>query len=146
MSLPEPEEGLVIRYGYLWHSEFLQGREQGAKDRPCAIIVAIRTEPTDRFRVFVLPITHSPPNAADEAIEIPLNVKRRLDLDHERSWIVLTEWNEFYWPSPDLARISSEQNAPICYGVLPPAFGNHVRQSFAGLVRQRRAKRIIRTE
>ena len=26
MTLPKPEPGLVIRYSYLWHDEFLEGR------------------------------------------------------------------------------------------------------------------------
>lgn len=41
MPLPVPVPGLVIRYGYLWHSEHLAGREEG-KDRPCAIVAALR--------------------------------------------------------------------------------------------------------
>ena len=32
----------------------------------------------------------------------PDTVKRRLELDDERSWIVLTEANRFIWPGPDL--------------------------------------------
>ncbi len=41
--------------------------------------------------VRVLPITHTPPANPADAIEIPAAVKNRLRLDHERSWIVLTE-------------------------------------------------------
>ena len=38
MALPKPVPGLVIRYSYLWHREYLEGREDGQKDRPCAIV------------------------------------------------------------------------------------------------------------
>jgi len=42
VPLPAPVPGLVIRYSYLWHSEHLAGREEGEKDRPCAIVAALR--------------------------------------------------------------------------------------------------------
>lgn len=44
MPLPKPIPGLVIRYSYLWCSEYLEGREEGQKDRPCAIVAAIRAD------------------------------------------------------------------------------------------------------
>ena len=34
--------GPPIRYSYLWHSEHLAAREEGEKDRPCAIVAALR--------------------------------------------------------------------------------------------------------
>jgi hypothetical protein len=46
----------------------------------------------------VLLITHSPPDNASLAVEIPAKVKQRLQLDDAGSWIVLSEWNEFIWP------------------------------------------------
>jgi hypothetical protein len=54
-------------------------------------------------RVLVLPVTHSPPAQAALTGEIPAQVKERLRLDAERSWVVLSEWNEFIWPGPDFA-------------------------------------------
>jgi hypothetical protein len=51
MALP----GLVIRYSYLWHAEYLEGREEGKKDRPCAIVAAIRCDESGSTRVLVLP-------------------------------------------------------------------------------------------
>ena len=44
MPLPKPVPGLVVRYSYLWHREYLAGREEGQKDRPCAIVAAIRAD------------------------------------------------------------------------------------------------------
>lgn len=86
MTLPRPEPGLVIRYSYLWLSEHREGREEGIKDRPCAVVLALVNADGDT-RVTVLPITHSPPADASIAIEVPPDTKKRLGLDTDRSWI-----------------------------------------------------------
>lgn len=80
MPLPVPEPGLVIRYAYLWHADYEQGREDGDKDRPCAIVFTTLGH-ADETVVTVLPVTHTPPRHADDAVELPINVKRRLGLD-----------------------------------------------------------------
>jgi hypothetical protein len=102
VALPKPEPGLVIRYSYLWHSEYRKGREEGVKDRPCAIVASMVSLEDGTTRVLVLPITHTPPENASLAVEIPTSVKTRLKLDTEQSWVVVSEWNEFVWPGPDL--------------------------------------------
>ena len=84
MAFPKPFPGLIIRYSYLWHSEFKTGQEEGSKDRPCAIIASIRDE-NEEMRVLVLPVTHTPPARPELAVEIPAKVKARLQLDSERS-------------------------------------------------------------
>ncbi|GCA49862.1 hypothetical protein KGO5_02308 [Sinorhizobium sp. KGO-5] len=68
--------------------------------------------------VRVLPITHTPPGKPDEAIEIPPTTKRRLGLDDEPSWIVLSESNRFAWPGPDIRPVDSDSGY---FGPLPPA-------------------------
>ena len=96
MPLPAPVPGLVIRYSYLWHSEHLAGREEGEKDRPCAIVAALRpADDAGETRVLLLPVSHRRPAQAALAVEIPAQVKECLRLDAERSWVVLSEWNEF---------------------------------------------------
>ena len=60
MTFPQPIAGMVIRYAYLWRSEHEQGIEEGAKDRPCAVLLAVTDEAGDR-KVIVLPIAHTPP-------------------------------------------------------------------------------------
>jgi hypothetical protein len=62
VTLPKPEPGLVIRYSYLWHAESLEGREEGSKDRPCALVLAAMSKDGSMI-VTVLPITHSEPPA-----------------------------------------------------------------------------------
>ena len=80
-GFPEPQPGLVISYAYLWSEEAEQGRVEGRKDRPCAIVVAVETPgPVPRKRVAVVPITHVPPGDPRMAIEGETgNVGRLLD-------------------------------------------------------------------
>lgn len=144
MALPKPIPGLVIRYSYLWHSEFFQGIEEGQKERPCAIVTAIRTDEDKNLRVIVLPITHSPPQQGDLAVEIPAVVKRRLGLDDAQSWVMLTEWNDFVWPGPDLRRVS--ENNSVAYGMLPPSLFNTIRERFVSVASRHDAYAVLRSE
>ena len=41
MSLPIPLPGLVIRYSYLWADDAATGHEDGVKDRPSVIVMAV---------------------------------------------------------------------------------------------------------
>ncbi len=142
---PEPAPALVIRYSYLWHSEFAQGRREGVKDRPCAIVAAVKRG-ANRWRVVVLPVTHTPPEDPAAAIEIPLETKTRLCLDSERSWIVVSEWNEFTWPGPDLRMVRDSEGRSCVHGYLPAKLFAKVQIAFAGRVRADRASRVLRSE
>lgn len=145
MSLPAPEPGLVIRYSYLWANEHDRGQEEGVKDRPCAVLLATRTEEGD-LRVIVLPITHVPPRDPAEAVEIPSATKRRLGLDDERSWIVLTEGNAFAWPGPDLRFAPGAGAESVAYGYLPAALFRTVRDRFVALHERHKARFVGRSE
>jgi hypothetical protein len=146
VALPEPIPGLIIRYGYLWHSEHIRGREEGQKDRPCAIVAAIRSDATGSTRVLVLPVTHTVPEYPELAVEIPARVKERLHLDGERSWVIISEWNEFGWPGPDLRRAPGGDEGSIAYGMLPPSLFTIIRDRFLALAQSRRSTRVTRTE
>jgi len=146
VSLPEPHPGLVIRYAYLWKREYDQGRDEGSKDRPCAIVMTVTMEDDAAQQVLVLPITHTPPYDAADAVEIPSATKQRLDLDGERSWIVISEVNEFVWPGPDIRAVPGSDDASIVYGVLPPRFFDFVRERFLQRLRRDPAARVPRTE
>lgn len=89
----EPKVGWVFRYSYLWHWQHLEGREEGDKDRPALVLAIDATLEDGAPVVRVLPITHTPPSDPADAVKIPPATKRRLGLDDERSWIVLTESN-----------------------------------------------------
>ena len=144
MALPAPEPGLVIGYAYLWRHEALARRAEGGKDRPCVIILAVRTV-EGRTVVTVAPITHAPPDRPDIAVEIPPATKARLGLDGERSWIVAADLNQFVWPGPDLRPISRDA-ATFAYGVLPAALYRQVRDRVLALARAGRAVLSARPE
>jgi hypothetical protein len=142
--LPKPVQGLVIRYSYLWRAEHLRGREEGVKDRPCAVVLATATEDGEDI-VTVLPITHSPPADA-LAVELPAATKKRLGLDGERSWIILSEANRFVWPGSDLRPLPGADAASAALGLLPYKFAEEIRVRFLALIKARRAHLVTRTE
>ena len=120
MAVPNPQPGLVVCDSYLWHREALIGREEGRKDRPCAVVAAVSHNEDGAVRVLVLPITHSEPLQPELALELRPAVKRHLGLDGDRSWVMLSEWNEFGWPGPDLRRVPGAGNESFAFGMLPP--------------------------
>jgi hypothetical protein len=77
VTFPVPIPGLVIRYSYLWRREHLRGQEEGLKDRPCAVLLAIANEAGDP-NVIALPIAHTRPSDPAHGVEIPTATKRRL--------------------------------------------------------------------
>jgi hypothetical protein len=145
VAFPEPAPGLVIRYSYLWAEEHRRGQEEGVKDRPCAVILSTTNVDGERV-VTVLPISHTPPADTKLAVEIPAPVKRRLKLDDERSWVVLTEANRFIWPGPDLRPSKPGDTASVAYGPLPFALFEEIRTKFVAAIRARRASVVPRSE
>ncbi len=111
----KPEIGLVIRHAYLWWNEARAGREEGLKDRPCVIVHTVENE-YGEAEVYIAPITHTPPEAQERAMEIPRATKARLRLDEQTSWIITTEVNRFVWPGPDIRPLPGGRAA---YGLLP---------------------------
>ena len=118
MPLPDPQLGLVISYAYLWHHEHQAGQDEGRKDRPCVIVLAVERG-ADGLIVTVVPVTHVPPADPSLAIELPPAVKRHLELDGERSWVMLHEGNRFAWPGYDLRPVTRSTDR-YDYGLLPP--------------------------
>jgi hypothetical protein len=144
VPLPRPEPGLVIRYSYLWCSEYERGKEEGTKNRPCAIVLTAEDAEGDTI-VAVIPVSHALPAPPDETIEIPLPTKRRLGLDDARSWIVVSEVNRFVWPGPDLRPVSREADR-FDYGFLPPSLFRQVKERLAACAKTQRLKSVPRTE
>lgn len=134
----------MLRYGFVWRREFEAGHEEGRKDRPCTVVLSARTADGET-RVYVLPVTHTPPVDPALAMEIPSAVKQHLQLDGERSWIVLDEINDFLWPGFDLRPVPGARPARSAYGMLPPRFFEEVRRALVALAAQRRVKRVPRT-
>jgi hypothetical protein len=145
VTIPRPEPGLVIRYSYLWIRESRDGREEGLKDRPCAVVLSL-TDEKAATRVTVLPVTHSPPENPSAAVEIPQVIKQRLGLDAGRSWVVIDEGNEFAWPGPDLRPVPGVDPTSFSYGFLPPRFFAAVQERFLDYARKNRGHAVKRTE
>jgi hypothetical protein len=145
VSPPKPEAGLIIRYSYLWLREHQEGREEGTKDRPCAIVLAARDYNGDT-QVLVVPVTHSPPVDDNAALELPPAIKQHLGLDGARSWVVVSESNLFDWPGPDLRRIGDRDDSSVAYGFLPPRWFSELKRRFLALEHSARSKRVRRTE
>ena len=145
MSFPEPVPGLVIRYAYLWHDERWRKIEEGAKDRPCLVVVAVRREGAATM-VTVVPITTRAPTADSLAIKMSVDVKRRLGLnDTSPSWVITNDVNEFAWPGPDLRLAKPGSSARAAYGLIPRAMFYDVRDAVlkhakAGTLRRGRRK------
>jgi hypothetical protein len=140
MALPKtPFPGMVVRYAFLWSSEAKTGQTEGRKDGPCVVVTAIRRATDGRFRVRVLPMTHSPTNAV-RSIAIPTRVKRHLGLDDDASWIVLDEVNEFFWPGVDLRPVSRSKPGVWSFGVLPEIF-DEIRVKLRLILEQRQTFR-----
>jgi mRNA-degrading endonuclease toxin of MazEF toxin-antitoxin module len=121
VAFPDPQLGLVISDAYLWHHEHRSGRDEGAKNRPCVIVLALRAAADGTITVRVAPVTHRRPDASGMGFEIPQAVKRYLGFDGERSWIVVDEVNEFAWPGFDLRPVAGSRDV-YAYGLLPPRF------------------------
>jgi hypothetical protein len=145
LAFPRPVPGLVISYAFLWRGRALQGREEGEKDRPCAVVLAARTL-RDEDVVIVLPVTHTPPSDPSLAVEVPRETKRRLGLDDQRSWIVVTDANRFLWPGPDLRPRVRGDSSSVVYGSLPRGLFYALRAKLLRAIEARQVAITRRTE
>jgi hypothetical protein len=139
---PIPTPGDVLSYAYLWAREAAAGQEEGLKDRPVVVVLA-SVQTGNTLRIFVAPVTHSPPDALAQAVEMPANVKRDLGLDRERSWIVTSELNSFSWPGPDIRPLAD--GAPFL-GAIPDWLLVQVRTALGELAQTFRLKVTKRSE
>ncbi|MFE8033263.1 hypothetical protein AB6N21_001125 [Thiohalocapsa marina] len=135
----------MIRYAYLWGDAHRRGQEEGLKDRPCAVILVTTNQEGERI-VTVLPVTHSPPADPSLAVELPPATKRRLALDNERSWVILTEANRFTWPGPDLRFARPGDLASVAYGELPGVLFKEIKTKLLRALEARRVGLVPRTE
>ena len=143
MTISDPRPGLVIRYSFLWSSEAERGSIEGSKDRPCAIVVALRREKDGAYQTIVAPVTHSPPIDNATSLEIPANVCRTLGFDDGRHWLRLDELNRFVWPGYDL-RPRTDVPGRFDYGMLPQDLFEKLKQGIVELQRQRQARIVSR--
>ena len=142
MAIPTPEPGLVISYAYVWDHEAQSGQDEGRKDRPCVIALAIERQPDGETLVTVLPVTHRRPENAAAAVENPPAIKRHLGLDDARSWVIVSEGDQFVWPGYDLRKTLGSDRYD--YGFLPPRFFRQILDTFRAWHRSNKVRLIDR--
>jgi hypothetical protein len=144
VTLPSPQPGFVIRYSYLWAEDAAQGREEGSKERPAAVVLVVDEPAAAAPAVYVLPITHTRPAMGVEALEISLAVARKAGLDAARSWVILSEFNEFVWRGFDLALVPGRNPPTVAYGYLTPGFFSKLRDRWLELDAAAKSRGISR--
>lgn len=111
MTRPSPHLGLVVRYDFLWDSDRRKGREDGAKNRPCSVVLI-----TGTGRIILCGISHTDPGSDDLRIELDAKTKAILGLDGDPQWIDCGEVNETTW---DDAGFIPTDDGHWEYGTLP---------------------------
>ncbi len=128
-NLPQPGE--VLNYSYLWEREYVDGRDEGVKDRPVAVVLLTQTR-DGLDLVHVVPMTTQPPARGEPSIEVPPAVRAQLGLSAERSWIVVTEWNRFAWPGYDLRPVPGRE-PDTSHGFIPSSLLRRVRDAMVAI-------------
>ena len=142
MPIPTPEPGLIISYAYVWDHEAQSGQEEGRKDRPCVIALAVERQQDGETFVTVLPVTHRQPDDTAAGVEIPRAVKQHLGLDDARSWVIVSEGDQFVWPGYDLRKVLGADRYD--YGYLPPRFFETILAAFRAWHRAHKTRLISR--
>lgn len=86
------ENGLVIRYYFLWSREEERGETSGRKARPACVQLVMGAREGWPNPALLFPITSQTPMDNDIALEIPVIELKRLKL-RGPAWIVLSEMN-----------------------------------------------------
>lgn len=102
------------------------------------IVLAVQQQ-DQGMPITVAPITHRTPAGHTVGLELPCRVKQHLGLDHEQSWIVLSEVNQFTWPGYDVRPIRGNPER-FEYGFLPPKLFQRIRAMMLDLISKRRVQ------
>jgi uncharacterized protein YifN (PemK superfamily) len=121
------------------------GREEGIKDRPVVVVVAVEKR-EHGTQLLVVPVTTRPPRSGDTAVEMPSRVRAHLGLGDEPCWIITDEYNLFTWPGPDIRPVRRAGGMDPRYGSIPAKLFEQVRVSLEKAARAGRLKQTSRTE
>ena len=83
--------------------------------------------------------------AAADLGEVVIRLQAYPRIGAAASWVVLSEWNEFVWPGPDLRRVPGATDASVAYGMLPPGLFATIRDRFLAIVNAGKARQVPRT-
>lgn len=89
--------GDIFDYPYLWEWQHARGETEGRKERPCclALVMPLKDGTT---RLYLSPITTTPPQKGEIALPVPAIEAARAKLDTDRNqWVILSEWNADIW-------------------------------------------------
>jgi hypothetical protein len=131
-----PQDGLVIRYSYLWAREHDRGEETGRKARPACLQIIMKRKQGGTI-VMLFPITSQIPQSDRTALAIPDIEARRARLTTP-AWIILDEFNL------DTIETSLHINGIEPLGVFSSAFMKKVRSLAAERIRKGQYRRVPR--
>ncbi|MFZ4409334.1 MAG: hypothetical protein ACOYOH_18485, partial [Paracraurococcus sp.] len=94
----------------------------------------------------VAPITSRTPARAADGIALPAETRRRLGLQEDPCWVVLTEVNRFVWPGPDLRPVEATAGPAWSHGLLPAHLILRIRDEIVARARARRLRAVSRSE
>ena len=141
----EPTPGLVIYYDFLWKEESDQGRMDGRKDRPCAIVLRSDLQEDGSCKVLLCPITHAPIAEDETGIQLPLRVARHLGLDEEPQFIKTHQLNQVLWSAQSLPYgVVPNKNGEWTCGEIPRALGQAVFDQILENVRTKKLRKVDR--
>jgi hypothetical protein len=125
-----PEPGLVICYDFLWKEDRARGVESGAKDRPSAIILVVKSDTDSSSKVVVCPVTHTPPRRSRDGIEMPRKVATHLGLDEEQMWIKTDVVNVMTWEDGQVPfGVTPAKRSGWEFGILPDKLSKKIIES-----------------
>jgi len=131
MSLPRPELGLVVQYGFVWSGADRRSPPDAGKDRPCLIVDLFEIEDAPgrkTLRVTYLPISHTKPRTDESAKLIGPRIANHLGLTADESYLYTSYACEDDWPF-DIAHIPG-QTGRFHYGLIPPRLFDTVVDEF----------------
>jgi hypothetical protein len=102
----KPNTGQVVNYPYLWARQANDGETEGRKPRPCAVVLALKTQ-SGLTEMRLCAITSQKPKSGTIGLQVPDTEKRRAGLEASVPlWVIVDEHNvdiyeRSYYFAPD---------------------------------------------
>ena len=102
------------------------------KARPSLVAAILKPENSQLpLRVFLAPITHTPPVNPSKGYLLPQANAQAAGLDREESYVIYTELNSFFWRGYDIEKILFSNPPTEYFGKLDLEATNKVRKLLA---------------